>query len=661
MPYVIVTAVLVTLAIYIVPVLLLQKKRFRHSHDYFVASGTTPPGVFQNSAIAYALQMATFGPFFLWGAASDYWPAILNSLFFGLGLWVLYRLRHRLFAFLDDALKKDESITVHEFMARQHGNSQAVRIFASCLTIFALLGLVLGEILGIAALLKPVLLQNVDATYTFIFSMLLMMFLYTIISGNTGVMRSDQAQMGIAYVGLFGASALLFFVMPTAARNSGPVALASLALSLIVITIVLYRKGRFLDTTLIPLNDTDEKARQSRGDLAGVKVFRTFERALNVAIIFAAAALVWYAVSSVAAIGLGQSLAKATEALSQPTKFSLWGYVALILLPLFYQAADITNWQRIASQVKNQESANALNPDDSLFRRVFLIYSVESPLIWIFMCLFGGLAVSALGVPTGDTAFPDLVTKILQAGTRAETGMAILLITAVFAIGLSTMNSVFSATLLAVRDDLLPAIYRPAAAETPDPLQEQEFIRKTAVVGVVFYTIIVSGFYVADGVLKIKFGSDQFLAILFAFYCAQLAFVPLILGPLWKGKDGLYGTLTPPWALVVLATGAFAGVVSQVVFLSTGNDAWLWGAVPLCLVVSWSTFAFSRLYITTAVPRWALISGGAIVLFGLASGCVYAATGNRDWLWGLLPFGAVCLWTGYRIGPTLRRKRFRGA
>ena len=35
-----------------------------------------PPGVFQNSAIAYALQMATFGPFFLWGAAGDFWPAV---------------------------------------------------------------------------------------------------------------------------------------------------------------------------------------------------------------------------------------------------------------------------------------------------------------------------------------------------------------------------------------------------------------------------------------------------------------------------------------------------------------------------------------------------------------------------------------------------------
>lgn len=659
MPYVIVTAVLVTLAIYIVPVMLLQKKRFQHSHDYFVASGRTPPGVFQNSAIAYALQMATFGPFFLWGAASDYWPAILNSIFFGLGLWALYRLRHRLFAFLDNALKKDESITVHEFMARQHGNSQAVRIFASCLTIFALLGLVLGEILGIAALLKPVLLQNVDATYTFIFSMLLMMFLYTIISGNTGVMRSDQAQMGIAYVGLFGASALLFSLMPAAARASGPVALASLLLSLIVIVMVVYRRGHFIDTTLILLNETDEKASKSKGDLAGVRVFRAFERTLNVAIIIASAALVWYAISSVASIGVGKSLAGAVEALSQPTKFSLWGYIALILLPLFYQAADITNWQRIASQVKNQESANALDPDDGAFRRVFLIYSIESPLIWIFMCLFGGLAVTALGVQAGDTAFPDFVTKVLQAGAPAETGIAILLITAVFAIGLSTMSSVFSATLLAVRDDLLPAIYPPAATDIPDPAREQGFIRKTAIVGVVFYTFIVSGFYVADGVLKIKFGSDQFLAILFAFYCAQLAFVPLILGPLWKGKDGLYGTLTPPWALVVLATGAFAGVVSQAIFLTSGNDAWLWGAVPLCLVVSWSTFAFARLFIAGSISRWTLLVGGAVVVLGLVSGCVFAATGERGWLWGLVPFAMMSLWTAYRVGPTLVRKLSR--
>jgi len=114
MPFIVVGAVLFTLAIYVVPVLLLQRRDFRTAHDYFVSSGTTPPGVFQNSAIAYALQMATFGPFFLWGAAGDYWPAIINAVFFALGLLLVYRLRNRLFAFMEGALQSGESISVQQ-------------------------------------------------------------------------------------------------------------------------------------------------------------------------------------------------------------------------------------------------------------------------------------------------------------------------------------------------------------------------------------------------------------------------------------------------------------------------------------------------------------------------------------------------------------------
>lgn len=154
MPYLAATIVLLSLAIYFVPVLLLRRPNISSAHEYFVSSGRTRPRLFQNSAIAYALQMATFGPFFLWGASGDIWPALTNAIFFGLGLWVVFVLRHKLFLFIGDALREDKSITIHQFIAVQHGNSAAVRVASSCLTVFALLGLVLGEILGIAALLN---------------------------------------------------------------------------------------------------------------------------------------------------------------------------------------------------------------------------------------------------------------------------------------------------------------------------------------------------------------------------------------------------------------------------------------------------------------------------------------------------------------------------
>jgi hypothetical protein len=203
---------ILSLAIYFVPVLLLRHKIYRRAQDYFVASNKTSPTVFQNASIAYQLQMATFGPFFLWGSRGDFWPVIVNSLFFGIGLLLVFYLRKPLFLFLNNSLRSDASVTVHEFMARQHGDDSRVRVASSVLTVFALFGLVLGECLGLATLLKPILLENVDATYIFVFIILLLIFLYTVVGGNSGVMRSDQAHLGVAYAGLFGGTLLLLIL-----------------------------------------------------------------------------------------------------------------------------------------------------------------------------------------------------------------------------------------------------------------------------------------------------------------------------------------------------------------------------------------------------------------------------------------------------------------
>jgi len=75
----------ISLALCLIPVFLLRRKAYARAQDYFVSSDHTPPGVIQNSSIAYALKMATFGPFFAWGASGDLWPAIIGSAFFGLG------------------------------------------------------------------------------------------------------------------------------------------------------------------------------------------------------------------------------------------------------------------------------------------------------------------------------------------------------------------------------------------------------------------------------------------------------------------------------------------------------------------------------------------------------------------------------------------------
>src|SRR5712671_5543108 len=101
---------------------LLRRREYAQAREYFVASEHTPPGVVQNSFIAYSLQAAIFGYFFSWGANGEFWPGIVFSAMFGAGLYLVYRLRRSMLAFISDALDRDRSITVPGFITRQHGN-----------------------------------------------------------------------------------------------------------------------------------------------------------------------------------------------------------------------------------------------------------------------------------------------------------------------------------------------------------------------------------------------------------------------------------------------------------------------------------------------------------------------------------------------------------
>src|ERR1700687_4018266 len=79
MPSLAFLAPVISLGIYLIPVFILRRRAYARAQDYFVSSDHTPPGVIQNSSIAYALKMGAFGPFVAWGASSDFWPAIISS------------------------------------------------------------------------------------------------------------------------------------------------------------------------------------------------------------------------------------------------------------------------------------------------------------------------------------------------------------------------------------------------------------------------------------------------------------------------------------------------------------------------------------------------------------------------------------------------------
>src|SRR5882757_9505566 len=157
-------SVFLTLVVFVgislVPVHLMRRKSYARAQDYFVSSDHTPPAVIRNSSIAYALKTAAFGPLLLWGATGDLWPAIISAIFLGLGLALVYALRRPLLASFATALNGDTSISINEFVARQHGDDARVRLLTAGLTVLALTGFIVCEIIGVATIAKPMVGSN---------------------------------------------------------------------------------------------------------------------------------------------------------------------------------------------------------------------------------------------------------------------------------------------------------------------------------------------------------------------------------------------------------------------------------------------------------------------------------------------------------------------
>jgi hypothetical protein len=133
------------------------------------------------------------------------------------------------------------------------------------------------------------------------------------------------------------------------------------------------------------------------------------------------------------------------------------------------------------------------------------------------------------------------------------------------------MSVLVSAALCTLRHDLAPAAVTPVMA------------------GIGLGLAAAAGFVLAAGPLAIGFGSDAFLAWMFAFVCAQLAAAPLVAGPLVGA-----GRVPPGWALAVLAVGAASGVAAVVAYVFTGTQTWLWAAVPACLGAGFALYAVGR-------------------------------------------------------------------
>ena len=593
MSFVTFLSLVLALGICFIPVWLLRRPDHMRAQDHFVSSQYTRPDVVRNSSIAYALRMAAFGPLFAWGASGDLWPAIIGSAFFGLGVYLIYILRQPLLEFLDGALSRDRSITVHEFIARQHGNDPRVRLLAASLTLFALVGLLVGEALGLAAFLEPMLPGCAAAVYLFVFGALLLTVLHATLSGHSGVMHSAQLQLGMLYLGLFGSTAILLYLHVSARTPMPPHGTFAVVFVAVCCTIMLYyRHSKYVDTE--PIRRAASNADPGRESF-GARLLSRFEKILNPCVSVLIVLIIVLALMEFYAAGLPAIGRDSAAALQTGTRVPGVGLLALCLLPLFYPLVDVTNWQRLAAARKDM-SSSGVEPGrrSAVLRGVFRIYAVESSLVWLFMCMLGAIAVIAIETPGGADVLQAFVAQLISEYNEVTVVALPLLLICVSAVALSTMSALFSASLCTIRYDMLAAIWPELAPGPGQASKEATATRRTLVAGGGLGLAFAAAFCVADAFLQISFTSSTFLALMFAFSCAQLSFAPLVLGPIVGRKRGNSGTVSPGWALVILGFGAASGVAAMTVYLATGTDTWLWAAVPACLGSGLVLFAIAR-------------------------------------------------------------------
>jgi hypothetical protein len=568
------------LGISLIPVYILRRRVYARAREYFVASEPAPGGVVQNSSIAYSLQIAAFAQFFSWGARGDFWPAIACSATFAAGLYLIYRLRWPMLGFLSQALDRDRSITVPGFITDHHGNDPRVQLFAAALSVLAFAGLITGAAIGVASLVNQAVPGGLNLTSAIACGLFGLTMLYTIPAGNSGAMRSAQAQLGILYLGLIGSILVVLYMLISSAVRMPPRGTFAVAVLAACCAIVLiYRRSRYIDTSPIGRPVSGEGV-----DIEprGARLFRRFSRVANELIALLVAITLGVAVIDLYAQGFANVITESAEALRAVTPASISVLMALVLLTIFYPIVDTANWLRIA----------ALPTDGSqtpeAFAGVLGMYTGASALLWLMICMFGTIAVLAAGMPDGADILQSFIGWLASQQNGVADAASALLLVSLIAMAVVTMSAMFSATLATIRYDLIPAV-SPSPAQPPD----QALARRRAVTaggGVCVAMLIILS--LLNDYLDPSFAGARFVSLQLACLCAQLAFAPLVVGPMILGNAGV---ISPAWAIAVLGAGVAAGQSLVIVSLQPEYKTWLWAAIPACLGVGWLLYAVALL------------------------------------------------------------------
>lgn len=572
------------LGLCLIPAWLLRRAKYARVQDYFIASERTPPAVIQNASVACSLWMATLGPFFGWGATGNFWPSLVAAVCFPLGLSVMSCVRAPLLAFFCDALIHDRSVTIHQFIAQRHGNDSRLRLVAAALTVVALAALAIGAAFALARSLAAGLDATVPTSVLALF-MLILAGGYALIAGNTGVLRSTQLQLGMIYFGLIGAAALLLYELISDLTQLPPFGVFGIVFVAAFCSVLVgYRRSRYVDTSPIRKTfDAADPVAAAREPLSARLLVR-FEKIFNVSISILAVFAVVVALMGLSAIGWSNVARDLVAAIGRGADISGLALVAVCLLLLFYPLVDATNWQRIAALEKDVvEIASPAEARSAGLLKLLRRHGVECALVLAFTAALGSLAVATLGPSSLMSGLDDVFRQLAAGQNLVEVIAGAFMLIGLLAIVLSAMSALLSASLCALRYDVVPLLIA-GPPSTGSPVTDEARVRRRSVMlGGGIYLIV---YLVAVAAEALQLRSTSTAALLFAVAGTQLSYVPLVLGPIIGATGRGFGPVSRGWAMVIICAGFLVTVCAVALSLATADEWWLWAAIPANLGLS---------------------------------------------------------------------------
>src|SRR3984885_2592835 len=566
---------LAVLGAFVAPLILSYRQAGSRAPGTLSPVGQISPRVIQNASIVSRLGWVALAPLLAWGIVGELWPVIVYLASVALGLWLFYALRRPI---LDGV---DRCITLHEFIARCHGNDARIRAFAAALTVFAIYGFIASLLISLATVLRTIFVGVGALADTFVVAIFVVVAGGTLLSGRFGILYATQIQLGLFYLGLFAATALLLYVQGSAIGAMPLKGIIALLLIALVCSLVFFRRrARYLDTSVRPGPADGAGGREP----FGVRLLIRLQKILNSLVGILAMTLTVLAIIvagfEVFLGGVPAAARGGLEGLRGGTSASAMTLLSLCLLPLLQPVVDVVNWQRTAVFATLRDGGAYTEAAwTAAFRTFGLAYVREVPLMALFVVLFGVLGGLTLAGASEGRAMQDLLASLLAQENEVATAIVLLLLLGVLSLAVATIGSLFAAAIDVVDGDIVPTLrYRSiATADTAEGKRAGERLLS----GVSISILILVTFLLADMRTPHTFGVNGLLGAMLAFGSVQMALVALALAPLLRAS-GQFASLTSAWALAVLAVGATISVGFMIAGILFAQTAALPFAVPAC-------------------------------------------------------------------------------